>query len=118
MLNKMHPKTRLTIYNDYKPAARGFGRGIVMLLDNIENTGSIKKAARTMGMAYSKAWKMLTEVEKEFGINLLKRDGHRGSTLSPQAKLLLDAYKSALKEVDETTESAFKKHFKDLSFDR
>ncbi len=117
MSNNMHPKTRLTIYNDYNPESRGFGRGIVMLLDNIEKTGSIRKAASIMGMAYSKSWKILTEVEREFGIRLLERDGHRGSSLSIQARLLLDAYKSVLDELEKTADSAFKRHFKELPFD-
>lgn len=112
MSKKMHAKVWLIIYNDYKPEARGFGRGIVMLLDNIEKTGSIKKAARSMGMAYSKAWKVLTEVESEFGIKLLERDGHRGSSLSPQARMLIDAYKKALEEVDDAADNAFKRHFR------
>ncbi len=117
MSNNMHAKVWLNIYNDYKPEARGFGRGIVMLLDNIEETGSIKKAAKTMGMAYSKAWKVLTAVESEFGIRLLEREGHRGSSLSPQARLLLDAYKNALEEIDDAADNAFERHFKKLHFD-
>lgn len=115
MSNKMHTKVRLTIYNNFEPAARGFGRGIVMLLDNIEKTGSIKKAAGSMGMAYSKAWKIITEVEREFAIKLLERDGHRGSSLSSQARILLDAYKSALEEIEEVTADAFKRHFRELT---
>lgn len=111
MADSMHAAVRLTIYNDDDPKSRGFGRGIVMLLDNIEKTGSIRKAAGDMGMAYSKAWKILTEVEREFAISLLERDGHRGSSLSPQARLLLDAYKNALKEVNEAADRAFKRHF-------
>lgn len=117
MSNKMHAKIRVTIYNDYEYDARGFGRGIVLLLDNIEKTGSIKKAAGSMGMAYSKAWKILNAVEKEFGIKLLERDGHRGSSLSPQARQLLDAYKAVLDEIDEAADYAFKRHFKELPLD-
>lgn len=117
MSGNMHTKVRLTVYNDYNPKSRGFGRGIVMLLDNIGKTGSIKKAAGNMGMAYSKAWKIITAVEKEFGITLLERDGHRGSSLSPQARLFLDAYKNAMDEIDEAADKAFRRHFKELHLD-
>ncbi len=110
----MHLKVRLTIYNDDNPKSRGFGRGIAMLLDNIQKTGSIKKAAKEMGMAYSKAWKILTEVEKEFDLKLLERKGHRGSSLSPQAIFLLSAYKSVLEEINDTADAAFKLHFKEF----
>lgn len=117
MSSNMHAKVRLTVYNDYNSESRGFGRGIVMLLDNIEKTGSIKKAAGDMGMAYSKAWKILNAVEKEFGIKLLERDGHRGSSLSSQARLLLDAYKAVLDDIDKAADYAFKRHFNELPLD-
>jgi molybdate transport system regulatory protein len=110
----MHAKVRLTIYNDTDRNSRGFGRGIVMLLENIEETGSIKKAAKKMEMAYSKAWKILTETESEFDIELLKRYGHRGSFLSPQARFLLNAYKSVLDEINNTADIASKRYLYDI----
>lgn len=107
----MHLKTRLTIYNDDQPDSMGFGQGIMMLLEEIDKTGSIKKAAAGMGMAYSKAWKLLTTTEKEFDILLLDRKGHQGSTLSPEGASFLQAYKATLKDIEKTAQKSFKSHF-------
>ena len=40
---------------------------MVVLLEEVERTGSLQRAARSMNMAYSKAWKMLKVAEKEWG---------------------------------------------------
>lgn len=110
----MHIRVRVAIVSDEKPRARGFGRGMVMLLDQVEKTGSIKKAAKAMNMAYSKAWKMLKETESEFGAKLLIRDGHRGSTLSLEAKRLRSAYKDLVQETEKAANSTFRRHYKKL----
>jgi molybdate transport system regulatory protein len=38
---------------------RFFGPGRVELLERIEETGSINKAAKEMGMSYKKAWELI-----------------------------------------------------------
>ena len=74
-----------------------FGIGIVWLLENIEKTGSIKQAAKNLGMSYSKAHKILTRVEEKFGRKLLykTRGGidRGGSSLTPFAKEFIKVYK-------------------------
>lgn len=47
---------------------------MVMLLREVERTGSLQKAAKNMNMAYSKAWKMLKGAEKEWGFALTDRE--------------------------------------------
>ncbi len=47
---------------------KAFGPGMVMLLREVERTGSLQKAAKNMNMAYSKAWKMLKRGRKRMGI--------------------------------------------------
>ena len=82
---------------------------MVTLLQEVERTGSLQKAAKSMNMAYSKAWKMLKGAEKEWGFALTDRetggkDGG-GSTLTPQAVRLIEAYESfkndAVKQLDQ-----------------
>ena len=51
----------------------GFGRGIVQLLEGVDRTGSLFAVAREIGMAYSKAWRLIKDTE-EFGVGLLNRD--------------------------------------------
>ena len=40
---------------------------MVALLRAVEKTGSLQRAARSMNMAYSKAWKMLRVAERSGG---------------------------------------------------
>ena len=73
-----------------------FGPGVVRLLCHIRSGLSLNKAAREMRMAYSKAWRIVKEAEKEFGFPLLEssiggRDGG-GSRLTSRGESVLDAY--------------------------
>ena len=61
--NKLHYGLSLRLYFEEK----AFGPGMVALLRAVEKTGSLQRAARSMNMAYSKAWKMLRVAEKEWG---------------------------------------------------
>ena len=89
--SRLHYGMSLRLYFEEK----AFGPGMVMLLREVERTGSLQKAAKAMNMAYSKAWKMLKGAEKEWGFALTDRetggkDGG-GSTLTPQAERLIEA---------------------------
>ena len=58
--SRLHYGMSLRLYFEEK----AFGPGMVMLLREVERTGSLQKAAKAMNMAYSKAWKMLKGAEK------------------------------------------------------
>lgn len=89
---KLHYGMTLRLYFEDK----AFGPGMMVLLNLIEKTGSLQKAAQSMDMAYSKAWKMLRRSEEAWGFLLTDRetggkDGG-GSKLTPQAVRLMEAY--------------------------
>lgn len=48
-----------------------FGPGIAELLEGIEELKSLRAAAMRMGMAYSKAWRIIHECEEKLGFRLL-----------------------------------------------
>ena len=52
----MRCRTIIKFRNSDDPNDLGFGRGIVQLLEGVEELGSINRATASMGMAYSKAW--------------------------------------------------------------
>lgn len=59
-----------------------FGLGRVMLLNRIEELGSLRKAAESLGMSYRAAWGKLRATEEALGIGLVetigtKRGGYR-----------------------------------------
>ena len=49
-----------------------FGPGIADLLERVDQFRSLRKATIDMGMAYSKAWKILKIAEENLGFPLLK----------------------------------------------
>ncbi len=91
-LQKLEPTVKLSIKNPKSESASLFGRGIADLCLGVRNLGSLNAAAKSMGMAYSKAWRIIKETEAALDIQLLNRDGAHGSTLAPEGDTLLDTY--------------------------
>lgn len=73
-----------------------FGEGPCKLLHAIDETGSLNQAANSMGMAYTKALKLLSNAEKQLGFPLTVRSiGGKtggGSQLTPEGKEWLKRY--------------------------
>ena len=84
-----------------------FGRGIANLCLGVRETGSLNASAKGMGMAYSKAWRIVKDTEAALGIQLLDRDGAHGSTLTEAGDKLLDAYVAIDKKLQEDAEKEF-----------
>ena len=103
----MHYHIKIKLYHDESADAIGFGRGIVSLLEHVEQTGSIKLATAKMGMAYSKAWKIIRKTEQEFGIALLSRNRHCGSVLTEDAKTFLAFYHQMLQAAQSAVHALF-----------
>lgn len=72
---------------------RFFGPGRMELLQKIDETGSINKAARLMGMSYKKAWEMInalnTQADAPLVITQTGGEKGGGSVLTEQARLLM-----------------------------
>ena len=77
---------------------RFFGEGPCRLLHLIEETGSLRAAAISMGMAYTKALSIMKRAEKNLGFPLTARriggKGGGGSVLTPEAKEFLHDYET------------------------
>src|SRR5690349_14394911 len=78
-----------------------FGPGRVELLERIEETGSINKAAKDMGMSYKKAWEMInslnSQASKPFVITQTGGEKGGGSLITTEAKQLI-AYHNELRQ--------------------
>ena len=90
------------------------GKGVVTLLQGIVDYGSLNQAAKRIGMAYSKAWRIVKETEKGFGFLLINRDGARGSTLTKEGEQLLEIYHSLAEETREFANERFKQKIAEL----
>lgn len=104
-LDTLEVEVHLIIRNKETQAhAPAFGRGIARLCEGVERTGSLNKACKEMGMAYSKAWKIIHNTEESLGFALLERQGARGSVLTQEAKMLLQAFRETEKVLKQTGE--------------
>ena len=75
-----------------------FGEGPYRLLRGVEETGSLRAAAQSMDMAYSKALKLLKNAETALGFPLTKRTAGGasggGSCLTEQGKEWMERYEA------------------------
>lgn len=112
---KLHWGLTLRLYGSDK----SFGPGPMHLLEGVERTGSLHQAAAEMGMAYSKAWKLVKHLEAEWGFPLLEsHTGGQGggkSVLTGQAKELLVRYQAMLLQVEAAAEKSFHEQFAGFS---
>ena len=99
MDNQLYAKISVRLFTDDKC----FGPGIASLLRRVENHRSLRAAAASMGMAYSKAWSILKSCEEHLGFKLLnstvggKNGG--GATLTDNAVTMLAAYDEYCEEL-------------------
>ncbi|MFZ4427084.1 MAG: winged helix-turn-helix domain-containing protein [Saprospiraceae bacterium] len=77
---------------------RFFGPGRIELLENIEKTGSINKAAKAMNMSYKKAWEMIHSMNKQTNMPMVitftggKEGG--GAEITNEARALITYFKA------------------------
>lgn len=86
------PHVRVSIFADKGNPEALFGRGVATLCRGVREAGSLNRAAKDMGMAYSKAWRIVKETEEAFGVQILDRNGAHGSTLTPEGEFLLSSF--------------------------
>ena len=95
-----------------------FGSGKTEILNQIDQTGSIAKAAQNVGMNYKKAWshiKILEEyIEDDLVIAKKGRGEDSGTKLTSKAKELITLYKT----LDEDIKNYSKQRFKELFLDK
>lgn len=113
MSKELHLKLTIRLYSDDQ--RRCFGPGIATLLERVREHHSLRAAAQSMGMAYSKAWRILRTAEDVFGCRLLDSTtggAHGGgAVLTPEAERLLSAYQAYAAEVESFAQERFRQQF-------
>lgn len=113
MKKDLHLKLTVRLYADGDE--RCFGPGIATLLHRVEAHHSLRSAAASMGMAYSKAWRIVRTAERIFGCKLLdsaiggKNGG--GAVLTAEAERLLLAYDGYCRELEQFAARKFQAYF-------
>ncbi len=94
---------------------KAFGEGPDKLLQRVETSGSLHKAAAEMKMSYRKAWLMLRAMEKRLGFPLLDRKvggvSGGGSELTPEARDFMKRYEAFRHDVEGALQKIYVKHF-------
>ena len=111
-LEKLKPTVRLSIMNPDAESGSLFGRGIASLCLGVREAGSLNAAAKGMGMAYSKAWRIIKDTEAALDVQLLHRDGAHGSSLTAEGDKILDAYLAIEERIQREAEKAFEELLK------
>lgn len=95
-----------------------FGKGVAQLMSLTKQKGSLSAAYKSMGMAASKAWKILNRAEADLGVKLIeRRSGGKqggGSNLTKEGEDILNRYENFQKEVYEAAKKSFEKNFCDI----
>ena len=105
--------TRITFLDDN--GEKFFGEGPAKLLHGIEEKGSLRSAAMSMDMAYTKALRIMKNAENALGFPLTTRttggkDGG-GSKLTPEGKAWLAKYEAYRAACGELNQELFRKFF-------
>lgn len=113
MDRELHLKLTVRLYTE--DDQRCFGPGIATLLERVREHHSLRAAAASMEMAYSKAWRIIRTAEEVFGCKLLDSTiGGRhggGAILTPEAERLLGAYRAYEAEVKAYAQGRFEDAF-------
>ena len=91
---------RLIVQDDGTDLPGAFGLGCVLLLEGVDEESSLNRAAKRLGMAYSKAWRLVNEAEDQLGCKLLERNGARGSRITDEGRRAVAGYRALQGEID------------------
>ena len=98
---------------------KAFGPGIAELLRRVDSFHSLRSAAASMEMAYSKAWTIIRNSESYFGFKLLSTatggKGGGGAVLTDEGRDLLQRYDSFYTELQEYGKKLFAEKFEDFN---
>ena len=107
----LHPVLSIRLFKDEKC----FGPGIAQLLERVEEHRSLRAAAQSMEMAYSKAWTMVRRCESVLGFRLLNYAtggrGGGGAALTREARELLSRYRRYCRRLELAAAALFDEEF-------
>ena len=108
---EIHANLSVRIFTDRKC----FGPGVAQLLRRVDELHSLRAAALSMAMAYSKAWTVIHNAEEGLGFKLLssvtggKNGG--GAVLTNEARRMIAAYEEYCEKLHEYGDTLFAETF-------
>ena len=111
METTLHPVLSVRLFKEEKC----FGPGIAQLLERVEEHHSLRAAAASMDMVYSKARTMVRRCEGVLGFSLLTSAtggrGGGGAALTQEARTLLACYHDYRAQLEHYAQALFAKTF-------
>ena len=108
-------KSRIKTYLVNDEEQPFWGGGIMLLLRRTEELGSLNAAAKDLGMAYTKALKLLRRAEAGFDCKLLERRiggvGGGGSVLTDRARVEMERYEAFRRECCAASDRLFAQYY-------
>lgn len=112
MFKEMRPQFKIWIEREGKVV---FAEGRKILLEAVDELGSLNAAAKKLGMSYRAAWGKIKATEGRLGIKLLERDiggrGGGGARLTEDARELLRRYNRYKKRVGACVQREYRSVF-------
>ena len=111
MEKEIHASLSVRIFTDRKC----FGPGVAQLLRRVDELHSLRAAALSMAMAYSKVWTVIHNAEEGLGFKLLssvtggKNGG--GAVLTNEARRMIAAYEEYCEKLHEYGDTLFAETF-------
>ena len=111
MEKEIHASLSVRIFTDRKC----FGPGVAQLLRRVDELHSLRAAALSMAMAYSKAWTVIHNAEEGLGFKLLssvtggKNGG--GAVLTDEARQMIAAYEDYCRKLHAYGDALFAETF-------
>ena len=101
----------------YASDIKVFGPGAAQLLHRVQEYHSLRRAAQSMNMAYSKAWTVLRSAEEQLGFKLLHSStggrGGGGAVLTEEGRQLLERYDELCRRLQEYGRQQYEELFSD-----
>jgi molybdate transport repressor ModE-like protein len=108
---------KLKIYITGTQGRKCMGYGPMRLLQEIDGSGSIRKAAAGMSISYAKAHEMLNRLENELGTALLERrkggDKRLGTVLTPEGRRFVEEYSRFQHDIKQYADKRFREFQKE-----
>lgn len=94
-----------------------FDEDLAALLMEIEKSGSMNSACKSLNMAYSRGWKKMKKAEEMLGCSLIKKQiggrGGGGSALTEEGKKHLKKYEDIRKAIVDFAERAVREQYRE-----
>ncbi len=95
-----------------------FGFGICTILQAVDETGSIKNAAESVGKSYRHVWSRIKDVEQALGISLVETQvgggNSRRSALTEPARQLVAHYQQMREQVFALVDEQFSESLQEI----